>query len=787
MLKNILVLDDGTEIAAGTAGANAIRALTVTETVSSTDDLCPGGACANKLEITIWVEPGSALAITSGTRLRHYRADAAGTRTLCGTYWAVKPTRQSRNTYKIYAYDAVSKLDGIQGDFPMTLWAFAQAVAQRCGLTITNTELPRSGDYQVQAFYADNLTGRQLLAWVAEASGTFLRATPDGALEFAWYTGFAGYTIGPGSDAVGVPTALGLLGPVLGTVDGLVWTFRRAQNGYFQGGLSYEDYETAPLDKVQIKQSDDDVGVIYPPDETGTNALVIQGNLLLTTASADALRPVAQALYEQLHSVTYTPLEVSLPLTAGAPAPGQIITVTDAWGRSLQAYVMQRTVTGQRMTLTCTGNARRDGTAAVNSQTYQNLQGKMLELQLGVDGLKVTASELQGDYAQMSVTVDGIQAEVSGKIGQAEAKTLIDQRLDTLTLSAESNGSPKDIKGDAQWTDISGNATVTNGVLTLVGTTQESIASLYVPADNLPGLGGRKITYTFEYKVNETVSGEACDVILWYDYQNEADGGYYVLRITTGPGDTAQPTDWTPVSWTIETKRDTINKLQLAASIKKGAQGSVSIRNVSITTEAESNSSTLILKAGSAELSSTKITFSGMVTFEDLSASGTTVINGDNIKTGTINADLIKSGTINADLIKSGTISANLIRSGTIQGSSGNSMWNLDSGDIISGVSGSTRVEINFNGIRWYSSNYLTGVLYSEYGKTYLGSNSRYTFLGWFSSGYPSINANKQSYDDNFGGLYYDHGDRLIHCVASKFEIPGRIECLSLAVNGREI
>ena len=36
MLKNILVLDDSTEIAAGTAGANAIRALTVTETVSST-------------------------------------------------------------------------------------------------------------------------------------------------------------------------------------------------------------------------------------------------------------------------------------------------------------------------------------------------------------------------------------------------------------------------------------------------------------------------------------------------------------------------------------------------------------------------------------------------------------------------------------------------------------------------------------------------------------------------------------------------------------------------------
>lgn len=471
MRKNILVLDDGTEIAAGTAGANAIRALTVTETVSSTDDLCPGGACANKLEITIWVEPGSALAITSGTRLRHYRADAAGTRTLCGTYWAVKPTRQSRNTYKIYAYDAVSKLDGmqstwlrsIQGDFPMTMWAFAQAVAQRCGLAITNTELPRSGDYQVQAFYADDLTGRQLLAWVAEASGTFLRATPDGSLEFAWYTGFAGYGIGPGDDAAGVPTALGLSGPLLGTVDGLVWTFRRAQNGYFQGGLSYEDYETAPLDKVQIKQSDDDVGVIYPPDETGTNVLVIQGNLLLTTASADALRPVAQALYEQLQGVTYTPLEVSLPLTAGAPAPGQIIAVTDAWGRTMQAYVMQRTVTGQRMTLTCTGNARRDGTAAVNSQTWKNLQGKMLELQLGIDGLNVKASELQGDYAQLELTVDGISTEVSNVQGDM---TNLEQTVDGLELTVVKDGEVR-----TAFAADSTSVTINSGIITFSGNT----------------------------------------------------------------------------------------------------------------------------------------------------------------------------------------------------------------------------------------------------------------------------------------------------------------------------
>ena len=388
MVKNILVLDDGTEIAAGTVGQNAIRSLTCTETVSKTTDLCPGAACSNKLEITIWVEPGTDLPITSGTRLTHYR-ETSGQRTLAGTYWAVKPTSQTRNTYKIYAYDAVSLLDGVQStwlrsiqdQFPMTLWAFAGLVAQRCGVTIANNSLPRNGSYLVQAFYADNLTGRQLLAWVAEASCTFLRATPDGKIEFAWYTDYnASQSIGP-------------------TV-------------YIRDGLSHDKFQTAPVVKVQIRQSDDDVGVLYPSDESGSNALVIQGNLLLTSATAEALKPVAQAIFETMQGVTYTPLKVTVPADFPLPAPGNIVSVTDARGNVLSSYIMTRKISGQQVTLESTGNATRDGTAAVNEQSYKNLTGKMLEIKTSVDGLTVTASELSGNYSELKQTVDGLSAEV---------------------------------------------------------------------------------------------------------------------------------------------------------------------------------------------------------------------------------------------------------------------------------------------------------------------------------------------------------------------------------------
>ena len=433
MVKNILVLDDGTEIAAGTVGQNAILSLTCTETVSKTTDLCPGAACSNKLEITIWVEPGTDLPITSGTRLTHYR-ETSGQRTLAGTYWAVKPTSQTRNTYKIYAYDAVSLLDGVQStwlrsiqdQFPMTLWKFAGLVAQRCGVTIVNSSLPRNGTYLVQAFYSDNLTGRQLLAWVAEASCTFLRATPDGKIEFAWYTDYTSQSIGP-------------------TV-------------YIRDGLSHDKFQTAPVVKVQIRQSDDDVGVLYPSDESGSNALVIQGNLLLTSATADALKPVAQAIFETMQGVTYTPLKVTVPADFPLPAPGNIVSVTDARGNVLSSYIMTRKISGQQVTLESTGNATRDGTAAVNEQSYKNLTGKMLEIKTSVDGLEVKASDLTGKYTDLKATVDGLSSEVKKDTKITGGGNLILGSESFKNAKLQGNA----VSGSSVTYNDTGSATVTN-------------------------------------------------------------------------------------------------------------------------------------------------------------------------------------------------------------------------------------------------------------------------------------------------------------------------------------
>ena len=466
MYSNILVLDDGTEIQANQTGST-ITNLVYTATVSSSTDLCPGAACAAKIEFTVWVKPGSSLVFTSGTRVKYYQEDDTGARTLVGTYWSVKPTKQSRNTYKVYAYDAVSKLDGIQStwlrsiqdSFPMSLWAFAQAVAKQCGVTLESTALPRSGDYHVQAFYSDNLTGRQMLQWVAEASCTFLRATPDGGIEFAWYIENPVTGIFP--DATEHWVALDLSGELLACADGSIWTYNQDTAAYRSGGLSYEEYTTAPIVKVQIKQSDDDVGVIYPPDATGSNALVIQGNLLLTTDTAAALQPVAQAIFETMQRISYTPLKASLFSDGRVFAAGQIITATDPQGNALQAYLMTVQQQGGKISVECTGNASRDGTAAVNEQKYTNLEGKILEIKTSVDGLIVKAANLQDDYTQLTQTVDGLELTVvkDGEVRTAFAADSTSVTIESGVITFASNTLV--VESDNFHLDKSGNVQIT--------------------------------------------------------------------------------------------------------------------------------------------------------------------------------------------------------------------------------------------------------------------------------------------------------------------------------------
>ena len=1000
MLQPILTLPSGTELKGGSPGS-AVKSLTLHTAVNAGQEFTIGSAFSDYIEAEIWADPGGSLQITAGDALTYYRQDDAGNRTKVGVFYAEKPTRTKRNSYKVTAYDTMSKLDADfsgwlranQAQFPKTIWQLVQLACQRAGVTLASSSLPINGNYSVQAFYADDFTCRQIISWAAEAAGCYAHMNADGKLQFLTYTDKRS-TVKLTPDGASNSTA------------------------YYADSLSYEDYTVKAIEKVQIRQSDSDVGVIYPDSTTATNTYAVQGNLLLTTGTEANLKSVVQNLYNVLKNVTYTPCKVSVPSSSGL-ACGQIVHVKDARGREFDTYLMSATISSGKASFESVGSASRESSSAVNSQSYKNLTGKMLEIKTSVDGLEVKASDLTGKYTDLKATVDGLSSEVkkdtkitgggnlilgsesfkNAKLGgnaiggssatyndtgsatvtnagsnryfifntggaritkgvtlclsvmykpisgtdglclsltyaadngnsyytsittenqleieqtdgwvlrygtwtpdatgvldtvelgcgsiragyggsytnkfsllhpmlqygnaptawtassgdyitEENAKSLISQSADeiktevrslketTTTISNDLDSTKQEFKTvkesvsaiDQKADSITQTVTqrITGGNNIIAGTDDWNNATLDAGGNNL----SKKGTYTISgesvrvtnraqntrfhfgadktlviakgmtycasvlYKLNsgtdslflqfETKSSSGAksyygnafknakqDIELdngwklrWAAFTATADGYADGLFISTADDNATVTNDLTimhpmvqmgnaPTAWTASSG-DYLTTTETKTEIKQ------TVSEIKLTASTSGTSSTIKLTAGGTEITSAQINLSGVVTFSDLSTwnQDKTIINGGNITTGQIH---------------------NKARTTT---------YDLDNAWIRMGKDAGTRVDIDTGRIRWYWENNLTGVLSSRYGKSYIGDNSRYTFLGWFSTGDPSFDYSTGGATSEFVGIAIDQVDKVIHCNASKFEIPGRIECGSLSVNGREI
>lgn len=424
MLKTIIVLADGREISSGVDSVDAVQSLRFTQSVNDDRELSPGSVCAGMVEVRI-ITPGGGLCVAAGEEIAVYREDDQGVRHGLGLFTTQQPTRPSANILAITAFDRVSWLDrdltwwlaSLEG-WPYRLADFAQLVCDQCGLTLKSQEIPNA-DHLVQRFSADGITGRQLIRWVGQIAGRFCRATTDGCLEFAWYTAADGICLGPQQTT--------------------------AEEGsrvlpYFQSGLSLEDYTVQPIEKVQLRQNDEDVGTVFPDTAEVCNTYTVTGNLLLTANLADALVPVAETLYEQLRQVSYTPCRVELPADMEIQA-GQILPVIDQNGKGYTMYVMTRTQSGQRDVLECTGSPVRYASGAVNNRSFQAFTGKMLNLRTDVEGLKAENKDAANNLARLELEIQGISTEVSRQQQEAgswkQTMTQLRQDADSLLLQVQ--------------------------------------------------------------------------------------------------------------------------------------------------------------------------------------------------------------------------------------------------------------------------------------------------------------------------------------------------------------
>ncbi|MBQ3000396.1 MAG: hypothetical protein IJD63_01465 [Oscillospiraceae bacterium] len=396
-----IILSDGTVLSSGAEGT-AIRHLTVTKSVCSSEELTLGTVCAAVAEMEL-MDTGGVCPLQAGEEFALYRDGA-----LLGVFTVETPKRLSSTRFSVTAYDPVAKLDknldtwlqSLTG-WPYPMEDFARMVCEKCGVTLSEEHIP-GGVCIVPAIQGSGITGRQLLCWVGEVAGRFLRARPDGTLEFAWYT--------PTEKHLGTEAC-----PIFG------------------GTLSYGDYETEKIQKIQIRKAQTDVGLIYP-ESAGENAYVIEGNPILTGGEGDM--ETAARLYGQLCDLSYCPFSAEVPV--GLVTPGEVVTVSAAGGKTFSTLIMTVESRGSRDKISSTGSQSRHSSSAQSDFSLSSLAGRIMTLQTDLNGIRAENKDGDGKAAALRLTVDSLQAEVSRQGTQLNSGlTRLEQTAESLKIDVQ--------------------------------------------------------------------------------------------------------------------------------------------------------------------------------------------------------------------------------------------------------------------------------------------------------------------------------------------------------------
>lgn len=372
--------------------------------MNSQTNLTVGDVTADEVEVEIRTP---AVPIKAGEKLTYYQIDD-GVENLIGVFYAEAPTVATKTSIRFKAYDGKAKLaadfsewlNGNQDKFPMTLRSLAGIACEVAGITLAVDSF-QFDNLSIPAFYAQGVTCRQIVSWAAQIAGCFVSCNTAGKIFFDWYR----------------KTDISV-----------------GKTDFSQDGLSKKSYSTDLIKQVQFKQETNDVGVIYPADADG-NAFSISRNGIAAVLDSDTLRTIAQSLYEKLKSITYTPLSVRLPKRTVKIRTGDIISVTDGNGSTVSTYVMKVYLDSSGTQISSTGDQNYADKAAVSSEQYRNIPGKVLLLEKSVDGLRIENKDTADKVATLELTVDGLKTSVKDAEGNI---TKLEQSSKEITASVES-------------------------------------------------------------------------------------------------------------------------------------------------------------------------------------------------------------------------------------------------------------------------------------------------------------------------------------------------------------
>ena len=457
------------------------------------------------------------------------------------------------------------------------------------------------------------------------------------------------------------------------------------------GGLSSEISQALDAITLRVTGLDDAQAELKLTAEGLTSQVEAQGGRIST------LEQTATSITARVETAEgdITTLEQTATSLTGRieSAEGDINTLT-ATATGLEGRI--ESAEGSITTLTATA----DGL----STRVESAEGNITSLTQTAEGFGTRIETAEGDISSLQQTASGLTSRIETAEGDV---TELQQTAGSLTGRIES------AEGDI--TTLTATA---NGLSTRVESAEGNITSLTQTADSL------------KTRV-ESAEGDITTLTA------TAEG--LKTRVTDAEGN-------------ITTLTATANGLTTRVESAEGDVTTIKQWADSLTLSVANgdSSSTIRLMAGSTEISSGSIGFTGVVTFSDLSTwqQDKTIINGGNIITGQIH---------NSDY---------------------STVYDLDNAWIRMGTSDGNRVYIDKSGIQWYggtatSSGMSQGVIQNglktttEGDTTIFCADTRYQKYGWW-------------HDSSFQGITIEQVDNSVGC-SGKLEVNQGIQCRSLS------
>ena len=394
-----------------------------------------------------------------------------------------------------------------------------------------------------------------------------------------------------------------------------------------------------------------------------------------------------------------------------------------------------------------------EGDITTLEQTATSLTGRIESAEGDINTLTATATGLEGRIESAEGSITTLTATADGLSTRVESA---EGNITSLTQTAEGFGT----RIETAEGDISSLQQTASGLTSRIETAESDVTELQQTAGSLTGriesAEGDITTLTatangLSTRV-ESAEGNITSLTQTADSLKtrvESAEGDITTLTATAEGLKTRVTD---AEGNITTLTATANGLTTRVESAEGDVTTIKQWADSLTLSVANgdSSSTIRLMAGSTEISSGSIGFTGVVTFSDLSTwnQDKTIINGGNITTGQIH---------NSDY---------------------STVYDLDNAWIRMGASDGNRVYIDKSGIQWYggtatSSGMSQGVIQNglktttEGDTTIFCADTRYQKYGWW-------------HDSSFQGITIEQVDNSVGC-SGKLEVNQGIQCRSLS------